>query len=139
MTDKVPHRAGRRWYASVAALISAGAIVSVLAHTVPVQAQTVSTCLSVENNRTRTTSVAVVGFNENSGYWSFAPGEGAVLVQDSGPIRGASFTIRLYDGEGVNRSQQLGGDNKYVSWRYDAERTDHGKCSDGEWVATLHD
>jgi len=106
---------------------------------VPAQAQTSNSCLSVENNRSRVTSVAVVGFNETSGYWSFAAGESAVLNVNDSPIRGSTFTIRVYDGQGVNLGRQLEGSNKYVNWRYDAQLTDNGKCSDGAWVATLHD
>jgi hypothetical protein len=43
------------------------------------------------------------------------------------------------NGEGINSSRQLEGSNTYVSWRYDAQITDNGKCMDGAWVATLHD
>lgn len=105
----------------------------------PVHGQTNSTCLDVKNTRSDQISVAVVGFDENNNYWVFAAGESAVLVNDSGPLRGASFTIRLYSGEGINSSRQLEGSNKYVSWNYDTSVTDNGKCSDGAWVATLHD
>ena len=105
----------------------------------PAQAQTADTCLSVENNRSRQTSVAVVGFNETSAYWTFNAGESAILVNSNGPLRGSSFTVRLYEGEGIDSSRQLEGNNKYVSWRYDAQITDNGKCTDGAWVATLHD
>ena len=105
----------------------------------PAHGQTNSTCLDVKNNRSDQISVAVVGFDENNSYWVFAAGESAVLVNDSGPLRGVSFTIRLYSGEGINSSRQLEGSNKYVSWNYDASVTDNGKCTDGAWVATLHD
>ncbi|MHB8731111.1 MAG: hypothetical protein ACYDAB_04910 [bacterium] len=104
----------------------------------PVDAQTNSTCLDVKNNRSDTISVAVVGFKEDTSYWLFAPGESAVLVNDNGPLRGSTFTIRLYMGEGVNSGRQLEGSNKYVTWNYDSTITDSGKCTDGAWVATLH-
>lgn len=105
----------------------------------PVHGQTSSTCLDVKNTRSDQISIAVVGFDENNSYWVFAAGESAVLVNDNGPLRGASFTIRLYSGEGISSNRQLEGSNKYVSWNYDAAITDNGKCSDGAWVATLHD
>ncbi|HKX18783.1 MAG TPA: hypothetical protein VJT33_12295 [bacterium] len=111
----------------------------VVARVTPAHGQTNSTCLDVKNSRSDQISVAVVGFDENNSYWVFAVGESAVLVNDNGPLRGASFTIRLYNGEGINSSRQLEGSNKYVSWNYDASVTDNGKCSDGAWVATLHD
>ncbi len=105
----------------------------------PAHGQTNATCLDVKNSRGDQISVTVVGFDENSSYWVFGAGESAVLVDNNGPLRGATFTIRLYSGEGINSSRQLEGSNKYVSWNYDASVTDNGKCSDGAWVATLHD
>jgi hypothetical protein len=122
--------------AVIVALIAA----PVAAPIVPAQAQTSNTCLTVENNRSRQTSVAVVGYNETSDYWSFNAGESAVLVNSrTGPLRGSTFTVRLYDGDGIDSGRQLEGNNKYVTWRYDAQITDNGKCTDGSWVATLHD
>ena len=140
MRGKVAPQRHRYWgiRASVA-VMAAFVVVPVTAPVVPAHAQTSSSCLSVENNRSRVTSVAVVGFNETSGYWSFAAGESAVLTIKDSPIRGSTFTIRVYDGEGVNSARQLAGSNEYVNWRYDTQRTDNGKCPDGEWVATLHD
>lgn len=112
----------------------------VAAPVVPAQAQTPNSCLIVENNRSSaTTSVTVVGFKETSSYWSFVAGESAVLNMNNSPIHASSFTIRVYDGDGINSSKQLEGSNKYVNWRYDTQRTDNGKCPDGGWVATLHD
>ncbi|HET7264026.1 MAG TPA: hypothetical protein VFL28_05105 [bacterium] len=105
----------------------------------PAHAQTNATCLDVKNTRSDQITVTVVGFDENNSYWVFGAGESAVLVNDNGPLRGSTFTIRLYSGEGINSSRQLTGSNKYVSWDYDASVTDNGKCSDGAWVATLHD
>lgn len=121
------------------AMIAALIVVPSAAPVAPAQAQTSNSCLSVENNRSRTTSVTVVGFNETTGYWSFAAGESAVLTTHDSPIRGATFTLRAYDGDGIDSARQLAGSNKYVNWRYDAQDTDSGKCPDGIWVATLHD
>lgn len=124
----------------VVAVIVAFVVTTVAAPVVPAQAQTPNSCLIVENNRSSaTTSVTVVGFKENSSYWSFAAGESAVLNMNNSPIHSSSFTIRVYDGDGINSSRQLEGSNKYVNWRYDTQRTDNGKCPDGGWVATLHD
>lgn len=138
MGRKVFRRGARAGRIASAALIAAS-MVPIAVHAVPAHAQTANSCLAIENNRSRETSVAVVGFNETSGYWSFAAGESAVLANGGGPIHGSTFTIRLYDGEGVNTARQLDGSNKYVNWRYDAQNTDQGKCPDGAWVATLHD
>lgn len=124
------------WTAGVMAALIAGLAAEAF---VPAQAQTASTCLSIENKRSRQTSVTVVGFNETSGYWAFDAGESAVLMINDAPIRGSAFTIQLYDGEGIDSARQLEGSNKYVNWRYDAQVTDNGKCPDGAWVATLHD
>ena len=122
----------------VAATIVVGLAIPVALPVAPVHAQTASTCLDVKNSRGETISVAVVGFREDSSYWVFAPGESAVLVNDNGPLRGSTFTIRLYTGDGISAGRQLEGSNKYVSWNYDTTITDNGKCSDGAWVATLH-
>jgi hypothetical protein len=134
-----PHRYRYGGIRAVVAVMAVLVVTPLAAPVVPVEAQTSSSCLSVQNNRSRVTSVAVVGFNETSSYWSFAAGEAAVLNMNSSPIRGSTFTIRVYDGDGVNSDRQLEGNNKYVNWRYDAQLTDAGKCSDGAWVATLHD
>jgi hypothetical protein len=84
-----------------AALIAAPAAAPIA----PALGQTTNTCLSVENTRSRQTSVAVVGFNETSAYWTFGAGESAVLVNESGPLRGSTFTIRLYDGDGIDANR----------------------------------
>jgi hypothetical protein len=139
MDGKRVPRGGRLravWTAAVIAALIAGPAAGAF---VPAEAQTANTCLSIENNRSRETSVAVVGFDETNAYWSFNASESAVLVNSGGPIRASTFTIRLYDGEGIDSSRQLEGSNKYVSWRYDPQMTDNGKCTDGAWVATLHD
>lgn len=139
MKGKAAPAHGRCRAVCVAAAIVALLGLPVVAPVTPAHGQTTATCLDVKNNRSETISVAVVGFDENNSYWVFAGGESAVLVNDNGPLRGTSFTIRLYSGEGINSSRQLEGSNRYVSWNYDASITDNGKCSDGAWVATLHD
>lgn len=138
MRANTPLQSGRfrAGWAAAAIVILLGLPVAV--PVTPALGQTNSTCLDVKNNRSDQISVTVVGFDENSNYWVFAAGESAVLVNDNGPLRGASFTIRLYSGEGINSSRQLEGSNKYVSWNFDASVTDNGKCADGAWVATLH-
>jgi hypothetical protein len=140
MRRKITLKGRRRWSIWVTGtMIAALIVVPVAAPVAPAQAQTSNSCLSVENNRSRTTSVTVVGFNETTGYWSFAAGESAVLTAHDSPIRGATFTLRVYDGDGIDSARQLTGNNTYVNWRYDAQDTDSGKCPDGIWVATLHD
>jgi len=131
-------KGGRRPAALVTAMIVVMLAAPIAGPVPPVPGQTPSTCLDVKNDRSDTISVAVVGYAEGASYWAFAPGESAVLVNDNGPLRGATFTIRLYTGEGINSGRQLEGSNKYVSWNYDTTITDNGKCSDGAWVATLH-
>jgi hypothetical protein len=136
--DMLRVRGGRRPAVLVTAMIVVVLAAQIAGPVPTVHGQTASTCLDIKSNRSDTISVAVVGYAEDSSYWVFAPGESAVLVNDNGPLRGATYTIRLYTGEGINSSRQMEGSNKYVSWNYDSTISDNGKCSDGAWVATLH-
>lgn len=127
---------GKTLLRNAVAVLAIGIMLAVAA---PARGDSTNTCLKVVNNRSRTTSVTVRGYDEKNSWWSFAPGESAYLTMDGSPIRSASFTIYLYDGDGINNSQSLTGDNKFVDWKLDPESQDHGRCQDGSEVVTLHD
>ncbi|HKX16430.1 MAG TPA: zinc ribbon domain-containing protein [bacterium] len=103
------------------------------------QAKPSNSCLKIVNQRSVVTTVAVVGYNESVSFWDFTAGETGVLVTGGEPLHGSNFTIRLYDGKGIDASRQLEGNNKHVFWRFDPSVTDNGKCPSGAWVGTLHD
>ena len=103
------------------------------------QAKPSNSCLKIENHRSVVTTVTVVGYNESVSFWDFSPGENGVLVTGGEALHGSNFTIRLYDGKGIDASRQLEGNNKHVFWRFDPSVTDNGKCPSGAWVGTLHD
>ena len=111
----------------------------------PAYAQSSQTCLVVRNNRSNVTTVTVRGYDEDNWRWIFQPGEYTYLTY--GKIAGSplvrsgkdGFTIHLYDGSGIDNSRSMPGDNRYVTWTYRADLTHDGACSDGSWLATLHD
>ena len=113
----------------------------------PARAQTPDTCLYIRNNRATVTTVTADGFNEQTGYWDFQPGETAFLAIGGVPIKagqgrsqsGHDFTINLYSGSGINPGATIPGNNQYVNWTFNAgPNLDGGRCSSA-WEATLHD
>ena len=129
------------------AAIVAAALIAAFAPA-PARAQTQDTCLYIRNNRATVTTVTADGFNEQTGYWDFQPGETAFLAIGGDPIRAGqgrgangptSFTIHLYSGSGINQGASLPGNNQYVNWTFNAgPNLDGGRCSSA-WEATLHD
>lgn len=109
-------------------------------------------CLVVNNAwypETKAVSVQVAGYGQH--YWDIPNMTTVTLVNgDNGPLlRGANFTISIYEGSGGSQGGGLietstsGGPNNHVLWTYvepqnTDERVDPACNESGYWLALIH-
>jgi len=115
-------------------------------------AQTASACLVVSNSwypETKQVSVLVNGYGEH--FWAIANMTAVTLTyrENGALLRGASFTISIYDGGQGSRGGALietttsGGPNHHVLWTFVPPQSTDERASPecrgtGYWLALIH-